>query len=186
MWDRRRRVYIFVKEAASGGAAASAGRRLPDSRSTFAFERFNLFLVHQPFAKSEQGELGERVGPRFALAFFPRFVELFVVGERVRIRPVTWRVDQCGPRRSANVANGFFADGVAFQRVGAIAFGDVKARGSFEPVSMLLPAVSLPRGRRWRSRCLRLDRKSGSFFAQAALSDSRNRLRLVAPSPEET
>src|ERR1700723_3522983 len=38
------------------------------------------------------------------------------------------RVNKSGAATVAAVLNGSFADGIAFERIGAVAFGDVKAR----------------------------------------------------------
>src|SRR6266481_4136916 len=90
------------------------------------FEGFDFLLVHQAFANQEEGELGKRVAAGFAFAFFSGLVELFVVGERVRVGASNVCVDQGGAAAFADVTNGFLADGVAFEGVGAIAFGDVQ------------------------------------------------------------
>ena len=63
----------------------------------------------------------------FFFALFGDLVELFVVGKRMRIRTRDVRVNQRGAAALAAVFDGFLADGVAFQRIGAVAFRDVQA-----------------------------------------------------------
>src|SRR5260370_12083863 len=63
---------------------------------------------------------------RFFFALLGGFVELFVVGEGVRIGTNDVRVDQRGAAALANIVDGFCADGVAFEGVGAVALGNVQ------------------------------------------------------------
>ena len=93
----------------------------------FGFEGFDSFLIHHGFADEEQGEFRERVTAGFAFAFFVGLVELFVIRERVRVGARDVCVDQRGAAAFSDVADSFFADGITFKRVGAVAFGDVQA-----------------------------------------------------------
>ena len=64
---------------------------------------------------------------RFFFALLGGLVKLFVVGERVRIGTRDVRVNQRGAAARAAIFHGFFADGIAFKRIGAVAFRDVQA-----------------------------------------------------------
>ncbi len=130
--DRRsginvRRIDVFVN---GGRFWWCRGKGLIGGFADFAvdlgFEGFDFLLVHQAFANQKEGELGKRVAASFAFALFVGLVELFVVGERVRVGASDVCVDQRWAAAFADVANGFLADGVAFEGVGAIAFGDVQ------------------------------------------------------------
>ena len=98
--------------------------RLVASFADFAvhigFEGFDLLLVEQAFAHEEERKFGQRIAMRFLFALFGGFVELFVVGKRMRIGANDVRVKQCGAAALANVVDGFFGCGVAFERVGAV------------------------------------------------------------------
>ena len=94
----------------------------------FGFEGFDLFLVEDAFADEEQRKLGNRVAMRFVFALFGSFVKFLVVGKRMGIGARYVRVNESGSATVAAILNGGLADGVAFERIGAIAFGDVQAR----------------------------------------------------------
>ncbi len=94
----------------------------------FGFEGFDLFLVEDAFADEEQRELRNRIAVRFVFALFGSFVKFFVVGKRMGIGARYVRVNESGSATLAAILNGGLADGVAFERVGAVAFGDVQAR----------------------------------------------------------
>jgi len=157
-----------------------------DFTINLGFEGFNFFLIEKAFANEEERKLGERVATGFGFALFRSLIELFVVGKRVGVGTRDAGVNKCGAAALASVGDGFLADGVAFQRVGAVAFGDVQAGKTFDQ-----PGNAATGGLHFDGNgdgvTVVLDEiEKGSFLAQATLSDSQNSPSLVAPSPEET
>src|SRR5438045_2568251 len=63
---------------------------------------------------------------RFRFALLGGLVELFVIGERVRIGACHACMDQRGPAARAAIFDGFFADSVTFEWVGAVALSDLE------------------------------------------------------------
>src|SRR5271157_4009599 len=101
------------------------GERLISGFADFAiglgFEGFNSLLIEKAFANKKERKLGEGIAAGFGFALFGSLIELFVVGERVGVRTRDAGVNQRGAAPLAGIGDGFFADGVAFQRVGAVA-----------------------------------------------------------------
>ncbi len=94
----------------------------------FRFQGLNLLLVENPFAHQKKRQFGNRIAPRLFFAFRGRFVELFVVGQRMGVRARDMRMNQRGTAAFTAVLHGFLADRVAFEWVRAVTFGDVQPR----------------------------------------------------------
>src|SRR3984885_1158549 len=110
----------FGRESAIGGSDNLAVH--------FGFQGFDFAFFQDAFAHQEHGEFRKRVALRFGGAFGLALVELFIVGKRVRIGPDYVRVDQRGAFAGAAMFGGAAQRGIAFQRLGAVAFFDVQIR----------------------------------------------------------
>src|ERR1700737_1042739 len=111
-------------ESMDGGSAARASSAASrTSRSTSASSASIFFCLSSP-SRTGKRKFGERVAMGFFFALFGGFVELFVVGQGVRVRTDDVSMNQRGAAALADVVNGFLADGVSFQGIGAVEFGD--------------------------------------------------------------
>src|SRR5215467_8870990 len=64
---------------------------------------------------------------RLLLALFSSLVELFVVGERVRVGANDMSADERGAAALADVVDCLLGDGVRLERVGAVDLGDLQS-----------------------------------------------------------
>ena len=69
----------------------------------FGFQGFDFLLVENAFADQEESKFRERIAVGFFFALGGGFVELFVVGERMRIGARDVRVDQSGAASGAAI-----------------------------------------------------------------------------------
>ena len=73
----------------------------------------DFLLVYQAFANEKERKFGERVPMGFLFALFRSFVELLVVGKRVRIRASDLGMDQRRTAPLSHVLDGFLQNAVA-------------------------------------------------------------------------
>ena len=89
-----------------GSSAASASSAASRTCARLRLLAIRFFLIQNAFADEEQGKFGDRIAVRFGFALFGRFVELFVIGKRVRIGARAVGVNESGAAALAAIING--------------------------------------------------------------------------------
>ena len=103
-------------------------------------------MIEKAFANEEERKFGERIAASFGFSLFGSLIELFVIGKRVGVGTRNAGVNQRRAASLAGVADGFLANDITFQRVGAVAFGNMQAGETLTRREMLPPAVCASTG----------------------------------------
>jgi hypothetical protein len=93
----------------------------------FLDDALDRLPVEDALANEPIGVGDERIAARLSCAFRRALVKALIVGQRVRVRASTVRVDQGRTAAGAAIRNGLRHGLERLDKVGAVAFGDMQA-----------------------------------------------------------